>query len=187
MAHVTKEELLRASKAGRAEVARVAARLSTCLACRSLAESLLRDPANPAVREVPLRTLLGLAAFERKTAVERLLARADSPSCRGIREAHKRSGSSGPAPATPPPSLTSTSRPSAHHGRERRRSPSRALRSWLLRVWTRRTERRSRRSLGHHLGRNRECSPDKRRVEPRPNGAASRRGIFRGRHRESRS
>ncbi len=77
MAHVTKEELLRASKAGRADVARVAAHLSTCLACRSLAESLLRDPANPAVREVPLRTLLELAAFERKTAVERLLARAE--------------------------------------------------------------------------------------------------------------
>jgi tetratricopeptide (TPR) repeat protein len=77
MAHVTKEELLRASEAGRAEVARVAAHLSTCLACRSLAESLLRDPANPVIREVPLRTLLELATFERETAVEQLLARAE--------------------------------------------------------------------------------------------------------------
>src|SRR5215218_6416618 len=77
MAHVTKEELLRASEAGRAEVARVAAHLSTCLACRSLAESLLRDPENPTIREVPLRTLLELATFEREAAVEQLLARAE--------------------------------------------------------------------------------------------------------------
>ena len=77
MVHVTREELLRASAAGRAEVARVAAHLSVCLACRSLAESLLRDPASPATREVPLRTLLELASFERETAIERLLARAE--------------------------------------------------------------------------------------------------------------
>lgn len=77
MAHVARDELLRASAAGRAEVARVAAHLSTCLACRSLAESLLRDPANPVTREVPLRTLLELASFERETAVDRLLARAE--------------------------------------------------------------------------------------------------------------
>src|SRR5436309_177342 len=77
MAHVTKEDLLRACEAGRAEIARVAAHLSACLACRSLAESLLGDHANPATREVPLRTLLELATFERETAVEQLLARAE--------------------------------------------------------------------------------------------------------------
>jgi tetratricopeptide (TPR) repeat protein len=77
MVHVTREELLRASAAGRAEVARVAAHLSVCLACRSLAESLLRDHTHPATREVPLRTLLELASFERETAIERLLARAE--------------------------------------------------------------------------------------------------------------
>jgi len=77
MAHVTKEDLLRACGAGRAEIARVAAHLSTCLACRSLAESLLGDHANPATREVPLKTLLELATFERETAVEQLLARAE--------------------------------------------------------------------------------------------------------------
>ncbi len=77
MAHVTKEELLRASEAGQTESARVAAHLSACLACRSLAESLLGDRANPAAREVPLKTLLELATFERETAVEQLLARAE--------------------------------------------------------------------------------------------------------------
>jgi tetratricopeptide (TPR) repeat protein len=77
MTHVTREELLRASEAGRAEVARVAAHLSVCRACRSLAESLLRDPANPGIREAPLRTLLELAAFEKEAAIEHLLARAE--------------------------------------------------------------------------------------------------------------
>lgn len=77
MAHVTKEELLRVIEGGRAEIVRVAAHLSVCTACRSLAESLLRSPASPATREVPLKTLLELAAFERETAVEQLLARAE--------------------------------------------------------------------------------------------------------------
>jgi len=77
MAHVTKEELFRASEAGRAEIARLAAHLSVCPACRSLAESLLRDQALPVAREVPLKTLLELAAFEREAAVEQLLARAE--------------------------------------------------------------------------------------------------------------
>jgi tetratricopeptide (TPR) repeat protein len=77
MLHVTKEELLRASEAGRAEIARVAAHLSACPACRSLAESLLRDRTKATTREVPLRTLLELATFEREKAVEQLLARAE--------------------------------------------------------------------------------------------------------------
>ena len=77
MTHVTKEELLRASEAGRAEVARVAAHLAVCSACRSRAASLLRDRAHQATREVPLKTLLELATFERETAVEQLLARAE--------------------------------------------------------------------------------------------------------------
>lgn len=77
MTHVTRVELVRASEAGRAEVARVAAHLAVCRACRSLAESLLRDPANPATREVPLRTLLELAAFEKEALIEQLLAWAE--------------------------------------------------------------------------------------------------------------
>ncbi len=87
MAHVTREELLRASEAGRAEVARVAAHLSVCPACRSLAESLLREPVRPATREVPLKTLLELAAFEKETAVEQLLARAEFAELRKQRKA----------------------------------------------------------------------------------------------------
>lgn len=77
MSHVTKEELLRASEAGRAEIARVAAHVSICPSCRALAASLLRDRATPGAREVPLKTLLELATFERETAVEQLLARAE--------------------------------------------------------------------------------------------------------------
>lgn len=77
MPHISREELLRASEAGRAEIARLAAHLSACPACRSLAESLLKDRALPATREVPLKTLLELAAFERESAVEQLLARAE--------------------------------------------------------------------------------------------------------------
>lgn len=77
MAHISREELLRASEAGRAEIARLAPHLSICPACRSLAEGLLKDRALPVTREVPLKTLLELAAFERETAVEQLLARAE--------------------------------------------------------------------------------------------------------------
>src|SRR6185295_16881946 len=84
MAHVTKEELLRASEAGRAEIARLAAHLSICPACRSLAEGLLKDQARPVTREVPLKALLELAAFEREAAVEQLLARAEWAGIRKI-------------------------------------------------------------------------------------------------------
>jgi len=59
------------------EIARVAGHLSVCLACRSLAMSLLRDGSLPATREAPLKTLLELAAFEKEMAVEQLLARAE--------------------------------------------------------------------------------------------------------------
>jgi tetratricopeptide (TPR) repeat protein len=77
MAHVTKEELLRATDAGRAEVERMAAHLATCPSCRALAAALLEDRALTAKREVPLKTLLELATFEREKAVEQLLARAE--------------------------------------------------------------------------------------------------------------
>lgn len=77
MAHISREELLRASEAGRAEIERLAPHLSTCLSCRALAASLLEERPIPATREVPLKTLLELAKFERETAVEHLLARAE--------------------------------------------------------------------------------------------------------------
>jgi tetratricopeptide (TPR) repeat protein len=77
MKHVTKKELFRVSEAGQAEIARVAAHLSVCSACRSIAVSLLRDGSHWATREGPLKTLLELAAFEREAVVEQLLARAE--------------------------------------------------------------------------------------------------------------
>lgn len=77
MVHLSKDELLRASEAGRAEIARMASHVSICPSCRALTASLLQDHANPAAREVPLKTLLELAAFEREAAIEQLLARAE--------------------------------------------------------------------------------------------------------------
>jgi hypothetical protein len=77
MSHVSRTEVLRASDAGRAEIARLATHLAGCAACRSRAASLLRDRAHQATREVPLRTLLELATFEMDAAVAQLLARAE--------------------------------------------------------------------------------------------------------------
>src|SRR5882724_3152237 len=85
MAHLSREELLRASEAGRTDIARMAAHVSICPFCRALAESLLQDRANPAAREVPLRSLLELAAFERETAIEQLLARAELAGLRRLK------------------------------------------------------------------------------------------------------
>ncbi len=77
MPHVSKEDLLRASDAGRPEVARLAAHLGECAACRSLALSLVQDRPLRAKRQDPLRTLLDFATFEEGEEVERLLARAE--------------------------------------------------------------------------------------------------------------
>lgn len=85
MTHLSREELLRASEAGRAEIVRMAAHVSRCPSCRALAESLLQDRANPAAREVPLKSLLELAAFERETAIEQLLARAEFAGLRRLK------------------------------------------------------------------------------------------------------
>ena len=51
--------------------------LAICPGCRALAARLLEERALPVKREAPLRMLLELAAFERRAAVERLLARAE--------------------------------------------------------------------------------------------------------------
>jgi len=77
MAHLSEAELLCAIGAGRAEIERMAAHLGICPACRALAARLLEDRALPSKREPPLRMLLGLAAFERQAAIERLIARAE--------------------------------------------------------------------------------------------------------------
>ena len=77
MPHISREELLRASEAGRAEIERLAPHLSVCLSCRALAAGFLEDSAIPATREVPFKIFLGLATFERETAIGHLLARAE--------------------------------------------------------------------------------------------------------------
>jgi tetratricopeptide (TPR) repeat protein len=84
MKHATKKELLRASEAGQTEIARLAAHLSICPACRSLAMSLPRHGFLPAAREVPLKTLLELAVFEKEAAVEQLLARSELAALRKL-------------------------------------------------------------------------------------------------------
>jgi tetratricopeptide (TPR) repeat protein len=76
MLHVTKEGLLRASEAGRAEIARMAAHLSACPACRSLAAGMLRDRTITAKRAPLLKIMIELAGLEKAMAAERLLAKA---------------------------------------------------------------------------------------------------------------
>jgi tetratricopeptide (TPR) repeat protein len=77
MTHVTKEELLRASEAGRAEIARMAAHLSACPACRSLAAGMLGDRTVIAKRAPLLKIMVELAGLEKAMAAERLLAKAE--------------------------------------------------------------------------------------------------------------
>jgi tetratricopeptide (TPR) repeat protein len=90
MTHLSEADLLRAAGAGEAEVERMALHLGACPGCRALAARFLEDRALPVKREAPLRMLLDLAAFERQTAVERLLARAEfSELCRQKRVAQK--------------------------------------------------------------------------------------------------
>lgn len=84
MAHVSKEDLLRARDAGRPEVARLAAHLGECAACRSLALSLGQDRPLPAKRQDPLRTLVEFAAFQEGEEVERLVARAQFAALRRL-------------------------------------------------------------------------------------------------------
>jgi tetratricopeptide (TPR) repeat protein len=76
-AHLSETELLRAVGAGASEVERVAYHLGACPGCRALAARCLEERALPVKREPPLRMLLDLAAFERRTVVTRLLARAE--------------------------------------------------------------------------------------------------------------
>jgi tetratricopeptide (TPR) repeat protein len=77
MAHVTREELLRASAAGKAEIARMAAHLSACPACRPLAAGMLGDRTVNAKRAPLLKIMVELARLEKAMAAERLLAKAE--------------------------------------------------------------------------------------------------------------
>lgn len=77
MGHLSEAEIVRATGAGQVEVEHLAVHLADCPVCRALTARVLHDRALPAKRTVPLRPLLELAAFERKAALERLLARAE--------------------------------------------------------------------------------------------------------------
>ncbi|HTQ79427.1 MAG TPA: hypothetical protein VMM92_05485 [Thermoanaerobaculia bacterium] len=77
MKHLSGTELLRASRAGRVEVERMARHLAACPACRALAAAFLEDRTLLERRAAPIRGLLELAAFERQAAVDCLLARAE--------------------------------------------------------------------------------------------------------------
>ena len=77
MTHITKEDLLRVSGAGRAEIARTAAHLSACPVCRALAAGILEDRTVATKRAPLLRILAELARFEKAMAVDRLLAKAE--------------------------------------------------------------------------------------------------------------
>lgn len=77
MTHLTKEMLLRVSGAGRAEIARMAAHLSACRTCRSLAAEMLGDRTVTTKRAPLLKVMVELAGFEKAMAVERLLAKAE--------------------------------------------------------------------------------------------------------------
>jgi tetratricopeptide (TPR) repeat protein len=102
MTHLSGTELLRASKAGRVEVERMAHHLAACPACRALAADCLDDRALPERRAAPIRGLLELAAFERQAAVDRLLARAEMAGlARQSRGAQKAQAIRSPACHTP--------------------------------------------------------------------------------------
>ena len=77
MTHVTREELLRVSEAGKAEIARVAAHLAVCPACRSLTAGALGDRTLTARRTPPLKLMTELAGIEKAAAAGRLLAKAE--------------------------------------------------------------------------------------------------------------
>jgi tetratricopeptide (TPR) repeat protein len=77
MAHLTKEEILRASEGGWAEVVRLASHLSECPACRALAAGMLKDRAATLKRAPLLKTLVELSGFEKAQARDRLLAKAE--------------------------------------------------------------------------------------------------------------
>jgi tetratricopeptide (TPR) repeat protein len=77
MAHLSKEEILRACEGGWAEVEHLASHLATCPACRALAAGSLRDRTASAKRAPLLKIMVELASFEKERAADRLLAKAE--------------------------------------------------------------------------------------------------------------
>jgi tetratricopeptide (TPR) repeat protein len=85
MAHLIREEILRACEGGWAEVARIATHLATCRACRALAAGILGDRTLSAKRPRILKILGELASFENEMAAKRLLAKAELAGLRRLR------------------------------------------------------------------------------------------------------
>jgi tetratricopeptide (TPR) repeat protein len=84
MAHLTREEILRACEGGWAEVDWLTAHLAVCPACRARAAGLLRDRAAIQKRAPLLKTVLDLAGFEKAQARDRLLAKAEMAELRRL-------------------------------------------------------------------------------------------------------
>lgn len=76
MAHLSREEILRACGGGEADVEALAAHLATCAACRTLAAGSLGDRPDALKRSPLLKALVKIAGFERTEALDRLLAQA---------------------------------------------------------------------------------------------------------------
>ena len=77
MAHLTREEILRACEGGWAEVEAVASHLAACPACRARAAGALGDGAAAEKRAPLLKMMVELAALEQAKATDRLLAKAE--------------------------------------------------------------------------------------------------------------
>jgi tetratricopeptide (TPR) repeat protein len=77
MAHLSKEDILRACEGGWAEVDWIATHLATCRACRALAAGILGNRSVVAKRPPILRIMGELATFEKEMAAKRLLAKAE--------------------------------------------------------------------------------------------------------------
>jgi tetratricopeptide (TPR) repeat protein len=84
MAHLIKEDILRACEGGWAEVERLARHLADCPACRALAAGTLGDRTVTAKRAPLLKTMVELAGFEKAMAVDRLLAKAEMAELRRL-------------------------------------------------------------------------------------------------------
>jgi tetratricopeptide (TPR) repeat protein len=85
MAHLVKEDILRACEGGWAEAEWSATHLATCRACRALAAGILRDRTVTAKRPPLLKIMVELAGFEQEMAAKRLLAKAELAALRRLR------------------------------------------------------------------------------------------------------
>jgi tetratricopeptide (TPR) repeat protein len=84
MAHLTREEILRACEGGWPEVETIASHLAVCPACRARAVGILGDRAAAEKRAPLLKTLAELAVFEKAKATDRLLAKAEMAELRRL-------------------------------------------------------------------------------------------------------